>query len=478
MTSPASLVAMARQRLLAERLAQRGQAAEDLLEFIPRVSHGRWEAPVHLMPVIELARRIERGEPVRAVVSTPPRHGKTTTWLSALVWILRRHPDWPVAYVTYAAELAQSKSYEARALAGEAGVSLAKDRANLGEWLTENGGGMVATGVGGALTGRGFRFLLADDPFKGRAEADSPLIRERTWEWFNAVAFTRQHPDGTAYVVNGTRWHPDDLSGRLLRHGGWEHINLPAIRETPNGERALWPAKYGVAALRAIEQQIGPYEFGALYQGEPRQRGSSVFNEPTVYDALPVGVGYRTSIGCDFAYTVRSWSDFNVAVVLRRYTTGDTYVVDVVRERCELPAFRLMLRRLADQHGSGATMRAFVSGTEKGGLQFFAEGPQDERVFVEPMAAVGDKFQRAQPVAAAWNAGRVLVPRDAPWLPAFLDEVRAFTGVRDPHDDQIDAMAGAFEPLRMMVDGGGDEAADTSALDGDDATRWGGQRGF
>src|SRR5690606_9270581 len=130
---------------------------------------------------------IDAGERVRAVVATPPRHGKTTTWLLAMVWLLQRHQDWPTAYITYAAEPAQSKSYEARMYAQEAQLPLRRDRANLGEWMTDKGGGFVATGVGGALTGRGFRFVLADDPFKGRKEADSPLIRERTYEWFNSV---------------------------------------------------------------------------------------------------------------------------------------------------------------------------------------------------------------------------------------------------------------------------------------------------
>lgn len=441
-------------------------ADEDLYSFIPRVSRGRLEAPRHLAKVVDVARRIDAGEAVRVVVATPPRHGKTTTWLHVLAWLLRRKPDWPVAYITYAAELAQSKSYEARNIAAEAGVSIAKDRANLGEWMTTQGGRFVATGVGGALTGRGFRFVLTDDPFKGRQEADSPLIRERTWEWFNSVAFTRQEPGGTAYVVNATRWHPNDLSGRLIAQG-WEYVNLQAIDPQ---EHALWPEKFSAADLRKIEQQIGPYEFGALYQGEPRQKGATVFGEPHYYDALPTA-GYSISGGLDFAYTSNTWSDFSVLVVLWAHA-GAYYVVDVIRMRAETPLFKREVLAAARRQGLNQSARnpglnAYIGGTEKGILDLLRSPDGTAPLYVTAINAsgAGDKFARAQPAAAAWNAGKVLLPRNmaalgrlgahmragadeaVPWVAAFVDEVCNFTGVSDPHDDQVDALAGAFVPF-------------------------------
>jgi hypothetical protein len=396
----------------------------------------------------------------------------TTTWLLAMVWLLHKHPEWAIAYITYAAELAQSKSYEARHLAQEADVALSKDRANLGEWMTAKGGRFVATGVGGALTGRGFRFVLADDPFKGRAEADSPLIRQRTYEWFNSVAFTRQDPNGTAYVVNATRWHPDDLSGRLVSQG-WEYVNLKAIGDDG---LALWPEKFPIEWLRQQEAQIGSYEFGALYQGEPRQKGATVFGEPTKYDALPAG-GYATSGGMDFAYTVRTWSDFSVLVVLRMYG-GVAYVVDVLRERLETPHFKGRALPVMHRHGLSRDPRrpgvqAYIGGTEKGVLDLLKAPDGSQPLYVTPMlaASAGDKFARAQPVAAAWNAGKVQVPSNVgalaslgspyremaardpqaavPWMQPFLDEVCNFTGVADAHDDQVDALAGAFAPFTV-----------------------------
>jgi hypothetical protein len=153
---------------------------------------------------------------VRACVSVPPRHAKTETVLHGIAWLLRRHPDWPVAYVSYAADIARSKSRQARDYAARAGVTLRDDSAALHEWRTPAGGGLLATGVGGPLTGHGVRLLIVDDPFKNRSEADSPTVRETVHGWFTSTAMTRVEPGGSVLVVH-TRWHPDDLIGRLLR---------------------------------------------------------------------------------------------------------------------------------------------------------------------------------------------------------------------------------------------------------------------
>ena len=417
--------------------------AGGLLGFIPAVSP-RYVAPRHLGPVIDMLERAA-SEPLRVVLTTPPRHAKTETVLHAIAYHLHRNPELVIGYVSYAVEFARSKSRRARWIAEAAGVEIAADAARLEEWRTPQGGGLLATGIGGPLTGHGVNILLVDDPVKNRLEAESATYRERTWEWFNDVAYPRIEPGGSAIVVQ-TRWHPDDLAGRLIAQG-WDEVRLPAIAEEddPLGRapgEALWPERWPVDKLLAIKAQVGEYTWASLYQGRPRARGGAVFRDAWFYeDADAPGAGYRVALGADFAYTSRTYADYSVVVALAEHE-GRYYVLDVARHQVEAPQFGATLREY--QRRYRATITAHVHGTEQGIVDFLA---RDYGLDIDARPAVADKFVRAQPVAAAWNEGRVLVPREAPWLDAFLDEVTGFTGVNDVHDDQVDALASAFAAL-------------------------------
>src|SRR5690606_37096680 len=152
----------------------------DLASFLKAHGH-QLTKPVRA--IIELVERSTREE-VRAVVSMPPRHGKTSTFLHAFAWLLTLDPRLTHAFATYAQELANSKSRTARRIARDAGVQLADDAQTVREWRTTAGGGLLATGVGGPLTGQGITGLgVVDDPVKNRQEAESALIRDRVWEW-------------------------------------------------------------------------------------------------------------------------------------------------------------------------------------------------------------------------------------------------------------------------------------------------------
>lgn len=426
---------IAAQELARDRATERASARRaGLAAFIPALSP-RYAEPLHLAPLVE---RLEaaRTEPVRLVVSTPPRHAKTETILHALAWGLAGEPHRTSAYVSYAAEVARSKSRKARMLALTAGVPLADDASKLEEWRTTEGGGVLATGIGGPLTGHGIDGLLVvDDPVKNRVEAESALMRERHWEWFNDVAYTRLEPGGSVIVVMA-RWHPDDLAGRLVRQG-WEYLNLQALVDG----RALWPGRWPAEKLEEIHEQIGPYAWASLYMGQPRVRGSALFHDVTIAETLPTS--YALGFGVDLAYSAKTRADYSVGIVLAK--AGDEYtILDVVRRQEDAPAFKATLRARWSRYPSPRA-RWYASTTEKGVADLMSTGPG--AVTIDYWQAVTDKFVRAQPVAAAWNAGKVKVPKDAPWADAFLDEVRDFTGVNDAHDDQVDALAAAFDSL-------------------------------
>lgn len=399
-----------------------------------------------------------------ALVSAPPRHGKTEALLHGVAWGLAQRPELTFGYATYSADLARSKSRRARDLAGAADVVLREDSSALHEWRTYEGGGLLAAGVGGTWTGHGVNVFLIDDPHKNRADAESKKKRDGVHDWVTGTAFSRLEPDGSVIVFHH-RWHPDDEIGRLAAEGGWEVYNLPAIADGTDPKRpvgtALWPGRWPLDKLEKRRRKVGPYDWESLYQGRPRPRGGSVFaRDVEFYEKLPTT--YRVVIALDLAYTAKTSSDWSVALVMAaadelmhnpetlvlelrtRY-----YVLDVVRLqlRCDsfAPKVAMLCRRFP-----GARLVWRAGGTELGVADLLRGEPHGLPLEVMPIQSETggrDKFVLAQPAAGSWNRGDILLPHEGEWVPAFISEVRSFTGVNDAYDDQVDALATAHDAL-------------------------------
>lgn len=233
---------------------------------------------------------LEQGKNVRLAIFMPPRNGKSDQATQKFPsFVLGRHPDWPVMTSSYSADLAvdfglltrgimQSDAYQVMFP-----TRLRKDAKAKGRWITEEGGGYTAIGVGGAATGRGFKIGIIDDPFKNREEADSAIIREARYNWYRSTFYTRGE-GATMIILILTRWHDDDLAGRILRdareakargeaYDDWQVLQFKAIATEDDNHRkegeALWPAKFPLDALKRIRTAIGSYEFSALYQQTP-----------------------------------------------------------------------------------------------------------------------------------------------------------------------------------------------------------------
>jgi predicted phage terminase large subunit-like protein len=438
------------EREQAEYLALLSQAveAEPLADFIGRISPHH-PPPRHFGPILAEIEAAMRGDaPRRVCISMPPRHGKTTLFQHAFPWWLKHNPADTCAYFSYNDTQGRSKSRVARQLARLSGVRLAEDSTSTSEWRTPEGGGLLAGGAGGGLTGQGVSgIMVVDDPFKNREEADSKLIREKVWEWFNEVVMTRL--EGASVFVVHTRWHHDDLIGRLSEMDDWKVINLPAVAEEDDAlgraqGDALWPEVHPLEELARTQKQIGEFSFSALYQGRPRPRGAKVFGPAHYYDPAAMNwKGCRAGIGADPAASEKTSADYSVAVAGRFMgkAAGEMllYVREVVREQVQIPRFVSDLRALQERHDSAP---AAVEGAGIGKAVVQTLKAVDPHIRVTESPTRGDKFQRAQGVAAAWNDGRVLVPLGSPaWLKDFLDELAEFTGVNDEHDDQVDALA-------------------------------------
>lgn len=408
----------------------------DLVQYVPRLSP-QYMAPVHLAPLLRRFELAVDGIPQRVCCSAPPRFGKTESMLHVPAFTLRRHPELTLSYSTYADRLSRSKSRKARRLVHAAGI---ETFGSVNEWRTEEGGGLLAGGVGGPLTGHGVNIGIVDDALKNRADAESAVKRAGLVDWMHDVLLTRIEPGGSVFVFM-TRWHPDDLVGTLVDEG-FEFINMPAISDT--GE-SLWPERWPVEALRAREAEVGAYTWASLYQGQPRPRGARVFNDVYTYTHAALPVVYRAAAGIDSAYSQAKTADYSAVVKMKR-AGGKYYVVDAARVREPAPQFKARLHVL---HTAEPLMRWrwYVATSELGAASLFGEGENGAPVVGQ--VAKADKFVRALRYAAAWNAGDVLLPERAPWLEDFVSEHAGFTGVNDRRDDLIDAAVAAFDELSM-----------------------------
>ena len=222
----------------------------------------------------------------RAVAAMPPRHGKTDTVIAAVVKWIRRDPRLRVMYLSYGSNLAQDKNQQIMMLAQLAGVPISRTARSKRNWETPWGGGVRAAGLDGPIIGHGADVIIVDDPHKSRAEAESGPLRDRVWENYTSVAESRLEPDGAVLVMQ-QRWHPDDVAGRAIATGEFEHIHYPAI--STDGE-ALWPGRWPIEARRKRRRIIGDYDFASQYMGQPTPRGGTSFAEPILVKTIPADV--------------------------------------------------------------------------------------------------------------------------------------------------------------------------------------------
>lgn len=219
------------------------------------------------------------------LVTVPPRNGKSQQCsIDFPAWYLGRNPEEEIITASYSYDLAQDFGGKTREKVDSPAfkeifpeVHLKEDEKARGRWKTNKGGSYTAAGVGGAITGKGAKIVFIDDAVKNREEAESETYREKTWDWFTSTAFTRLAPGGVVVVIM-TRWHLDDLAGRILDHPELSKrtkvMSFPAIAtrdERPYrlmGE-PLWPARFSYKSLMEIKDTVGPYDWQALYQGNP-----------------------------------------------------------------------------------------------------------------------------------------------------------------------------------------------------------------
>ena len=298
-----------------------------------------WQPNWHHFEIAEHLEKVERGEIDRLMIFMPPRHGKSQ--LASVLfpaWCMGRSPNMKIIASSYAAELAQDFGYQVRNTINETQyqslfqTKLKEDSQAKGNWRTDEGGHYLAVGAGGGITGRGADLLIIDDPVKNRDEANSSVYRDKIYRWYTSTAYTRLHAGGRIVVIQ-TRWHDDDLSGRLLREnpGEWTVLNLPALANTDEQYRktgeALWPAMYPKEALLRIKQNIGE-DWEPLYQQDPIGLQGGSFKKEWIkrYEELPKLLNVRIII--DLASSEDQRAAENAILVIGQSLDRKRYILE------------------------------------------------------------------------------------------------------------------------------------------------------
>ena len=445
-------------------------------------SRGRWTPYEHLILLNDYLLRVACGEIDRLMVWMPPRHGKselTSRWMPA--WYLGTFPDNEVMLASYEATLARSWGRKAREALQEhgkwvfdVGVRLEPRAADWWQ-LAGHDGVMVTAGVGGALTGKGADLLIIDDPIKNAEQAQSQIMRDKAHDWWQSTASTRLHPGGAVVIVQ-TRWHEDDLSGRLLASepGRWTVLNLPALATDGDelgrqeGE-ALCPELYGLEELERIRGQVGGYFWSAMYQGQPAPPEGFMFKRVDFrywrVEAEPVGAlerhwyvlpdgeqARRVDAGqcttfqtVDAAISSKESADFTVVATWQATPSGDLLLIDLERRHFEEQQVAEFLAAANDKHGR-PPMWIERFGAGRNPLSVLARRGHPVMQVPPEAGTQTDKVTRAFGAVALAEQHKLFLPPGNPeWLGAFEDELASFPNAA--HDDQVDVTSYAARLL-------------------------------
>lgn len=436
--------------------------AEPLADYIVRMTPKYRPLPEHLVPLVNLI-ELTRHRAVFATVSQPPRGGKTETLAHGLGWRTLYDPACLNFYATFGDGLAQQTSRRVRTLTRASSMPLADDAQGVHDWRTTFGGGLKATSVGGEVTGRGCNggLIVADDLVKGREFAESKLNRDRAWDWLRDDLMSRLEP-GASLIVNMTRWHEDDVIGRIKADPmglDWIHLVIPAVQDehgnatderTDPTARSYWPDRYSLDDLAKIRLR-GEHGWWSLYQQSPFPKGGGLFQRGwlSVVDAAPTGG--RVVRGWDFAGSKNRDSAWTVGVKMR-LVDGRVFVEDVARIQGSPLEVQQLVVNTAHQDGYSVVQDMPKDPGQAGLFQTVVLAQKLHGYVVYSSRESGDKELRAEPYAAQAQAGNVALVRGK-WNADYLAELESFPAGRTR--DQVDASSRSYAALVLNQDAGG-----------------------
>lgn len=377
----------------------------------------------------------------------PPGSAKST-YASVLFppYYMGRNPTTPILGVSNTTELAERFSRRARNIVSLPryrnvfGFGCSEDSKAAGSWENERGGEFFAAGIGSAIAGRRAGLGLIDDPVKSREEADSERVRDKHWDWYLNDFLTRLIP-GAPQVVISTRWHEDDLCGRIIEREGdrWEILKLPMEAETNDplgrapGER-LWPEWFTDEMVATAK--LDTRAWNALYQQNPVPEEGDYFKREyfNPYQAPPAGMHiYGAS---DYAVT-EGGGDYTEHGIFGLDFNGSLYLLDWWRGQTQSDVW---IEKQCDLIGQYSPLIWFgEAGPIRKAIEPFLKTRMVSRgtlCRLEWLPSINDKVVRARPFQAKAAMGNVFVPNSAPWLSDLMSQLMRFPAGK--YDDGVD----------------------------------------
>lgn len=454
----------------------RADARVDLLSFA-LATQSHYNLSWHHNAVGDVLMAAARGEIPRLIITMPPQHGKSAlATISFPAWYLGLYPDRRVVVTSYSASLAQDfgrdfrrivESEEYQKIFPQTKLPGKKDsgwvnRVDTVE-IVDHRGAYRCTGVGGALTGKSADLAIIDDPIKNREEAYSPTYRERVYGWYQSTLRTRIQGAHSSIIVIMTRWHQDDLVGRLLRMADesehadqWQVLELPAIKQdSPNdidprepGE-ALWPARYNVEYLEKTRAASGETLWESLYQCNPTSVAGEIIRREWLktYRDIPPCDKVIQAWDLNFGKTAKSVKSSYVAGQCWGRSGSKYYLLESIRGKWTHTENKRQVMNMRarwdncqavyiEDAASGAPLIDDLKGIVPGLI---------------PVKPDGSKVARFEAVAPLFEAGQIYIPeRSDLSVREWVEEIVSFPGA--PNDDQADAAAMALSKLSGGID--------------------------
>ena len=444
---------------------------DDLIEFCKHMQKD-YKVGQHHKRLASLLEAIEAGRKDRICVSVPPRHGKSQlVSIYYAAWYLGRNPSHKVMLVSHTTDLAVDFGRKVRNLIASdefreifSSVDIASDNKSAGRWNTNQGGEFFAAGVGAALAGRGAHLLLVDDPHSEQDVLSGNFsVFEKTYEWFAYGARTRLMPGGKVAIVH-TRWHMDDLIGRVIRDmtqspdaDQYEVFEFPAILEVKNPhtdeieEKALWPEFFDLPALHRTKASMPVFQWNAQYQQQPTAEEASIIKRDwwRTWGADDPPRCEYIICSLDAAAEKHNRADYTALTTWGVFLNEeeDAYqliLLDSIKERFEFPE----LKQMCYDHYREWDPDAFIVEKKSAGVAIYQELRRAGIPVQEytPHRGTGDKYARLNSVSDIIASGMVWVPPKQ-WADEVVEEMAAFPN--GSHDDLVDSTVMALMRFRQ-----------------------------
>lgn len=468
---------------------RREMARRSLIDFTLRTYPGYQAGWFHR----EVAARLDRfladviaQRSPRLMLFAPPRSGKTEIVSRRFpAYALGKYPDLSMIATSYASELASRNNRDVQRIIDDDEYAAIFPATRLwsanvrttarGTWLRNSDifevvgrkGTYRSAGVMGGITGMGGNILLIDDPVKDAIESESKVYRDRLWDWYTSTLYTRRAP-GAGILIILTRWHEDDLAGRLLAAAEkgegerWEVVSYPAIAERDEEHRkigeALHPERYSTKEMEITRLAVGARVWASLYQQRPAAAEGAIFKRadwgrfkwPGDFSMPAADVvrllGIRRVVqSWDTAFKTKQESDFSSCVTFGEVADG-WLILDVLKRKMQYPE----LKRAAIDGNAKWTPTAVLVEDKASGQSLVQELQRETRIPVVPVTVDVDKIARAHAVTPLHEAGRFKIPEGAPWAADFIDSAATFPNAT--HDDDVDAFT---QGANYLARGGG-----------------------